>query len=126
MEAEKRISEEVVKSGPRAIPVVSKFGMGAVTGDAEFLPLGDVRFGYVLLGVSVDVKVMTRIRRACLEIFGVCIIAYDHRELAHRVDADDAFKCKIGLQAERASKVVGGYWWVLAYASLMLQHTYID
>jgi len=88
--------------------------MGAVAGDAKFLPLGDVRFGYVLLGVSDDLDVMTREERACLEILGVCIIAYDRGKLAHRMDADDAFKREIGLQAERASKIVGGHWCILA------------
>lgn len=38
MEAEQRVAEEVVESGPRAIPVVSELRMGAVAGDAKRLP----------------------------------------------------------------------------------------
>lgn len=64
MEAEKRVAEEVVESGPRTIPVVSELRMGAVAGDAKRLPLRDVRFGYVLLIVSVDFNVLIRNGRA--------------------------------------------------------------
>lgn len=62
----------------------------------------------------------TRKERARLEILDICIIAYDRGKLAHRVNADYAFEREIGLQAERASEIIGRHWWVLAYASSML------
>ena len=54
VEAEKRVAEEIVKSGPGAVPVVSEFRVGTVAGDAELLPFGDVGFGDVLPGLSID------------------------------------------------------------------------
>ncbi len=48
VEAEEGVGVEVVERCPGAVPVVGKFGVGAVAGDAEFFPFGDVGVGYVL------------------------------------------------------------------------------
>jgi hypothetical protein len=48
VEAEEGVGVEVVEGGPGAVPVIGEFGVGAVAGDAEVFPFGDICFGYIL------------------------------------------------------------------------------
>ena len=45
--------------------------------------------------------------RAYLVVFHISFVADDFGKLAHCMDANDAFKSQVGLQAERASEIVG-------------------
>lgn len=51
MEAEKSVAKEVVERRPGAVPVIGKFGMSAVAGNAEAFPFGYVGFRDILRGV---------------------------------------------------------------------------
>lgn len=44
MEAEQGVGVEIVEGRPGTIPVVCEFGVGAIAGNAQFCPLGDVGF----------------------------------------------------------------------------------
>ena len=48
MEAEERVGVEVVEGGPRTVPVVGEFRVGAIAGHGKFFPLGDIHFRDVL------------------------------------------------------------------------------
>ena len=48
VEAEERVGVEVVECCPRSVPIVGKFGVRSVAGEAKVFPLGDVGGGNVL------------------------------------------------------------------------------
>jgi hypothetical protein len=48
VETEQCVGVEAIQSRPAPIPVVRQFRVGAIPGNAEFLPLLDVAFGYIL------------------------------------------------------------------------------
>ena len=74
VEAEHCVRVQRVQCCPAAVPVVGEFGVAAVPRDAVFLPLFDIRLGYVAVVLCIASSVQ------------------DVGELAEGFDAYDAFQ----------------------------------